>query len=1143
MKTHISNPFRSHPSITAAISVALFGHFATPSASAVDYYWDSDGVTAGFGTAAGIWTDPTSGDATQGWSTSTAGELLPSNVTISTADTVSFGFGATGLGAGTIAVAGSVSAGNITFASGSGAIVVSGGTIINQDAQRITVNSATHTISSVMGGAATTFLIQGSGTVALSNPASTFVGRTVIGNNIASTLKLQVTKLANLSANSSLGAPTTIANGLIQIGAGSQPSTLELIGSTSASSTNRQVRIGVSANGSGGATILNNNPDAAHTLTFSNAAFNQAATGVTSSSRALTLGGSNTGNNTITGAIVSNTGGPGLTSLVKTGSGNWILNGANSYNGNTTVNDGILILGGSNSKDTSTAVNATGTLQLRSNSNGGLASGNLIFNSSAAVVQASNADRSITNQAVLNADGTISGDFSLTLGNLLVSGDSRVLTNNIISSKSLTVASISANGDHNLSIDGAGSTTVTGSASLGAGTLTQNTGGQLKFSSAGTNDSDVIVNGGAGAGALVATLEGQHVSTGSLTLENSASLVIDYGSFIPSSAVAPLAVNDFNVGTDLSLLVEGSAISNLAVGQSYPLVTWAASGPSDDSAFTTVLTHRLAGTFSVSLNTLFLNVTANAAGSPISWSGGSGPWDTSSPNWVDGATSPASTTYFDTLDAVLFGDAADVTGNPVITLDRAVAPVGVTMNSENHDYTISGTGGIGGVGGLLLSAANTRMLTLATANTYAGKTTVSGGILKLENANALPGGIAATGGTSSLSISGGVVGLTEDFLRARGTGVAQVQWTASGGFAAYGGDRTVNLGGSGATMTWNNSGFVPGGGGALILSAADADGTLIWQNPISFAGSVRTIQVNNGSADVDARLIGALSAGTSSGLNKTGAGTLEITNTSNSYAGATTVSAGTLQLGASNVLPNTTNVTIAAATLDIVAGVTDSTGTGTLDVTDAVSTIKLGNSDSQISFADSSGVDWTGGTLNITGTFVPGNGVDPGSLRFGTDSGGLTSGPGGQLSQITASGWTNFALDENGYLTATEAGGYSAWQAANGTTQTADQDHDNDGVNNSVEFFIGGTTNTTGFNSLPGVNTVGGLSVTWTKHPTYTGSYGSGYVVETSATLTGPWTTELNPGPTISFPTANEVKFTFPTPLGAKNFARLKVTP
>lgn len=794
-------------------------------------------------------------------------------------------------------------------------------------------------------------------------------------------------------------------------------------------------------------------------------------------------------------------------------------------------------MGGSNNQATTTAVNGTGTLHLRSNSNGGLASGNLIFNSSSAIVQAITADRSITNQAVLNANGTVSGNFSLSLGNLLVNNGNRELTNSISSPKSLTVASISANGAHSLTINGTGTTTVTGAISLGAGTITKNTGGKLKFSTAGSNATDVSVSSGAGAGALVAENDGQHISTGDFNLNDGATLVIDYGSTTPSINVPPLAVNNFNAGTDLSLQFEGSSVTSLVVGQSYPLVTWSGTGPADSSAFTAVTTHRLAGTLSISGgNTLVFTVTANATG-PISWATGNGTWDTSTSNWVDGSTPVASTTYIDTLDAVLLGDAAGATGNPVISLNSPFTPVSVTMNSNEHDYTISGNGGIGGVSGLTLSAGNTRTLTLANTNTYTGTTTVSGGILKLDSANALPGGIAATGGTSALTLNGGIVGLTADFLRPRGTTVEQVRWTDSGGFAAYGGDRTVNLGGTGATMTWNNSGFVPGGGGTLILSAADADGTLIWQNPISFAGSLRTIQVNNGSADIDARINGTLSAGTSSGLNKTGAGTLEITSTSNSYSGATTVSAGTLRLGASNVLPDTTNVTIAAATLDAATSGTETVST--LNITGAA-TINVATG---AKLAFTSGTPTWAGTLNLTGD-LDFSGATTSSLNFGSSS-GLTD---IQLLAISATGFTNFDLDAEGNLTADadSSSGFDTWTTTNNAAgQSLNDDHDNDGVSNGIEYFIGGPSgNTTGLTTLPGVTRAGDtLSVTFTKAADYTGVYGTDYRVETSATLAAPWAPQVadpDPGFTVSFPSATEVKYTFPA--GTKNFARLVVT-
>jgi hypothetical protein len=99
-------------------------------------------------------------------------------------------------------------------------------------------------------------------------------------------------------------------------------------------------------------------------------------------------------------------------------------------------------------------------------------------------------------------------------------------------------------------------------------------------------------------------------------------------------------------------------------------------------------------------------------------------------------------------------------------------------------------------------------------------------------------------------------------------------------------------------------------------------------------------------------------------------------------------------------------------------------------------------------------------------------------------------------------------------------------------------------VSNGVEFFLGGTADTTGFTALPGVDDDGGtLSVTWIRSSDYSGTYGTDYWVETSDTLTGTWTqaapgTGANQADLTTVP--GEVKYTFPA--GTKNFARLKVT-
>ena len=259
-------------------------------------------------------------------------------------------------------------------------------------------------------------------------------------------------------------------------------------------------------------------------------------------------------------------------------------------------------------------------------------------------------------------------------------------------------------------------------------------------------------------------------------------------------------------------------------------------------------------------------------------------------------------------------------------------------------------------------------------------------------------------------------------------------------------------------------------------------------------------------------------------LTKTGAGT-QILAGQNTYTGATTINTGTLSMGANDVIADLSNVIIGSATLDA-ATFTDTVGT--LDVT---STAKINlDAAAALAFANSSAIDWTGGTLNLTGTFISGA-----SLRFGTSSSGLTS---TQLASISATGFTDFALNSSGFLTA--ASGYTTWQTTNSTAQTLDLDHDNDGVKNGIEYFLGGTTNTTGFTALPGItNNLGTLSVTWTKHATYLGTYGTDFVVETSATLSGVWESEIL-GVTVTV-TGNDVKYTFPT--GTRNFVRLKVMP
>jgi len=108
--------------------------------------------------------------------------------------------------------------------------------------------------------------------------------------------------------------------------------------------------------------------------------------------------------------------------------------------------------------------------------------------------------------------------------------------------------------------------------------------------------------------------------------------------------------------------------------------------------------------------------------------------------------------------------------------------------------------------------------------------------------------------------------------------------------------------------------------------------------------------------------------------------------------------------------------------------------------------------------------------------------------------------------------------------------GFSAWANANGASnQTADQDHDNDGVKNGIEYFMGQTGSS--FTALPALD--GTNTITWPMDPAYLGTY----EVQTSPNLSD-WT-NVTPRPV---PSGGNLSYLLPTGLG-KRFVRLFVTP
>jgi autotransporter-associated beta strand protein len=116
-------------------------------------YWDANGVTAGFGTAAGTWGTDTS------WSTNALGTTLPDQpISTTYSNIVNFGTTNNGLAAGYINVTSTQSFDTLSFGLASGPIAITNGTLgFYAPASTIRLNSITNLIGSsiAQGGALT----------------------------------------------------------------------------------------------------------------------------------------------------------------------------------------------------------------------------------------------------------------------------------------------------------------------------------------------------------------------------------------------------------------------------------------------------------------------------------------------------------------------------------------------------------------------------------------------------------------------------------------------------------------------------------------------------------------------------------------------------------------------------------------------------------------------------------------------------------------------------------------------------------------------------------------------------------------------------------------------------------------------------
>jgi autotransporter-associated beta strand protein len=404
-----------------------------------------------------------------------------------------------------------------------------------------------------------------------------------------------------------------------------------------------------------------------------------------------------------------------------------------------------------------------------------------------------------------------------------------------------------------------GTNTYSGTTTVSAGKLVGVVGGSC-------SNSAITVTAGT-LGVLVTDTTQQWACAG-LTHSAASTLEFAFGGNTPSTTLAPLQVNGdivFVVAPTVSCTGSG-----LPAG-TYPLVKWTGSFSGVAPSSLTLPTGTGLLVVDSANKTLWLSISdSGSSKQPLTWKGtGDKIWVANEAvytKWQD--ATPVNTNYQEaTVSGITVGDNVvfGTTGAGTVTLNTTVSPASMAVNSTAN-YIFSGTGSIAGPGGL--TKANSGSLTLSTANSYSGGTLLSAGTLIVATNNAL--------GTGSLVL-----------------GVATIQSSDANARTL---DNAVVL----------NGNSIVGGTGSLTFNNSGT-GTVI-------AASTITVNSSTVNATFGTSFNGAF------GITKAGSGTMTLTGT-NTYAGATTVSAGRLVVSGGQITNNAAvNVNAGNSTMIITNG-------------------------------------------------------------------------------------------------------------------------------------------------------------------------------------------------------------------------------
>jgi autotransporter-associated beta strand protein len=386
----------------------------------------------------------------------------------------------------------------------------------------------------------------------------------------------------------------------------------------------------------------------------------------------------------------------------------------------------------------------------------------------------------------------------------------------------------------------------------------------------------------------------------------------------------------------------------------------------------------------------------------------------------------------------------------------SVGPASLAFSSSISSFTLGGTG-------TLTLNTNSAATANAVATNIAGASTVINVPIVIANSLAGAAQISNNSQASSITFNGSVnYGTTPVIISDANvaSAVTFASLTGSSAFTVASTGTTTILDATGmsntptaiASFTHGTTVFGSNkGGGGISLGGGQAS-TVRLLDGVTFsriveiapnvAGTPKTLAINTGNATFS-NLVNNANANTSqltlhagdaasalsfdgviSGarpIEKTGDGTVNL-RAANTFTGGLTISDGTLKLGTgSDRIADSVAITLGAATFDLnnlsdVVGTLKVNGAGTLSLG--------GGGTNSIAFADSSLIDWSGGSLSITGAFLSGS-----SIKFGSNASGLGA---GQLAAISIDGFTGLGLDSSGFLTGSAIPEPSAFAALAG---------------------------------------------------------------------------------------------------------------